>query len=521
MSFIEQLKNTLNEEYNVSVTENGALGYKTTNHPLLDMNFKVTSYRKRSDDEIIGDFMNAFRADTLLAMKWLFYARDAREGLGERRLFRVIVKHLGTHYADMMRELIPLFAEYGRYDDLLTLLYTPVRSDVIRYIKNTLTEDMKNVVAGKNVSLLAKWLPSENASSEESRRTARLIIKELGIKPAQYRKMLTKIRAYLKIVETQMSNQNWAEINYEAVPSKANLLYNSAFLRHDEIRRRAFLGAVEKGEAKINSSVTFPHEIVNKYMSNNHYYYFERCPVDQGLEALWKALPDLVNGDDTTLVVADGSGSMTSTVGGGSNVTALSVANALAIYFAERAKGQFKNTYITFSSRPQLVNLNGKTLRDNLAIALRHNEVANTNIEATFDLILNTAINNRMSQDEMPKNILIISDMEFDSATRQGYSGRPDKRLFSTIESRYRAAGYQVPRLVFWNVCSRTNTIPVTQNDLGVALVSGFSVNTLKMVMGDSLDPFELLVKTLNTERYSPIEEVLCRDNSVDPNYNS
>jgi hypothetical protein len=256
-------------------------------------------------------------------------------------------------------------------------------------------------------------------------------------------------------------------------------------------------------------------------MNNCHYYYFDRCPVDQGLEALWKALPDLVNGDDTTLVVADGSGSMTSTVGGGSNVTALSVANALAIYFAERAKGQFKNTYITFSNRPQLVNLNGKTLRDNLAIALRHNEVANTNIEATFDLILNTAINNRMSQDEMPKNILIISDMEFDSATRQGYNGRPDKRLFTTIENRYKAAGYQLPRLVFWNVCSRTNTIPVTQNDLGVALVSGFSVNTLKMVMGDSLDPFELLVKTLNTERYSPIEEVLCKDNSVDPNYNS
>ena len=520
MSFIAQLKNTLNENYNVSVTENGALGYKTTNHPLLDMNFKVTSYRKRSDNEIISDFMDAFRADALLAMKWLFYARDAREGLGERRLFRVIVKHLGVNYTDMMKALVPLFAEYGRYDDLLTLLDTPVKGEVIRYIKNTLTEDMKNVVAGKNVTLLAKWLPSENASSEETRRTARVLIKELGISPAQYRKMLVKIRAYLKIVETQMSNNNWGEIDYEAVPSKANLLYNSAFLRHDEGRRRAFLGAVEKGEAKINSSVTFPHEIVHKYMNSNSYYYFERCPVDQGLEALWKALPDLVNGDDTTLVVADGTGSMTSTVGGGSSCSALEVANALAIYFAERAKGQFKNTYITFSNRPQLVNLNGSTLRDNLAIALKHNEVANTNIEATFNLILNTAIRGKMTQDEMPKNILIISDMEFDSATRMGYSSRPDARLFASIENKFKAAGYQMPRLVFWNVCSRTNTIPVTQNDLGVALVSGFSVNTLKMVMGDALDPFKLLVDILNTKRYAPIEAILCADKSVDPNAN-
>jgi hypothetical protein len=506
MSFAEQLKKTLDNEYNVSITENGARGYKTTNHSLLDMNFKVSSYRKRSENEIIQDFMNAFREDKILAMRWLFYARDVREGLGERRLFRAIVTHLAKDETFMMRSLVPLFAEYGRYDDLIALLDTPVKNTVIGYIKETLTKDMEAVASNKSASLLAKWLPSENASSAKTRANARVIIKGLGISPAQYRKMLSKIRSYLNVVEKKMSTNNWNEIDYEAVPSKANLLYNSAFLRHDEERRRAFLGAVEKGEAKINSSVTFPHEIVHKYMSGRGYYYFDKTPVDQGLEALWKALPNLVKGDESTLVVADGSGSMTTTVGGGSSVSALSVANALAIYFAERASGDFKNKYITFSSRPQLVNLNGKTLRDNISIALQHSEVSNTNIEATFDLILNTAIRGGMSQEDMPKNILVISDMEFDSATYTYGVGRPNAKLFDTINAKFVRAGYKMPRLVFWNVCGRTNTIPVIENDAGVALVSGFSVNILNMVMGNSLDPYQLLVETLNTERYDTIE---------------
>jgi hypothetical protein len=241
---------------------------------------------------------------------------------------------------------------------------------------------------------------------------------------------------------------------------------------------------------------------------------------DATIEALWKALPDTVKGCGNTIVVADGSGSMGCTVDNNSRVTALEVANALAIYFAERSSGQFKNKYITFSERPQLVDFsNCKTLHDKLNVALMHNEVANTNIEKVFDLILTSAISNNMRQEDLPQNILIISDMEFDScatcgATRQdrwGYAQRvrPDHKLFDVIAQKYARAGYKMPRLVFWNVNSRTGTIPVKENELGVALVSGFSVNVAKMVMSGKTDPFECLLETLNSERYAPVEEAL------------
>lgn len=192
--------------------------------------------------------------------------------------------------------------------------------------------------------------------------------------------------------------------------------------------------------------------------------------------------------------------------------TALEVANALAIYFAERSSGEFKDKYITFSSRPQFVDFsNCNSLHDKLAVALQHNECNNTNVEAVFDLILSTAVNNHMSQNDMPKNILIISDMEFDSCAQSnaGWREKLNMRLFDAINKKYVDAGYKMPRLVFWNVNSRTGTIPVKENDLGVALVSGFSVNVVKMVMSGKLDPYECLLETLNTERYAPIEETL------------
>lgn len=344
-----------------------------------------------------------------------------------------------------------------------------------------------------NISLLAKWMASCNASSKETRRYAHILRNGLGMTERDYRKMLSALRKYIDVVEVKMSGKRWEEIKYENVPSRANLIYNDAFLRNDEDRRRQFLSRLEKGETKINAGTLYPHDIVHKYGGGNS--------VDQTLEGLWKALPDTVKGNGNTIVVADGSGSMTSTIGN-TSVSALSVANALAIYFAERSSGEFKNKYITFSERPQLVNLaGGKTLRDKIRIARQHSEVANTNIEAVFDLILNTAVRFGMKQEDIPANILIISDMEFDGRAVCGESTR--------IERKYTNAGYKLPRLVFWNVNSRTSTIPVIQNDMGVALVSGFSVNIVDMVMSGELDPYKCLLKVLFSERYNPVGDAL------------
>lgn len=505
--FMDAIKETLNEDMNYSVTENGALGYHTTGKALLDLNFAVASLRSASEQEIINKFMKAFCEDKILAMRWLFFGRDREKGLGERRLFRVVVSDLAKSNPEMILPVIKLFSEYGRWDDMWCLLDIPAAAEVVYdIVDKQLTEDLKNMNEGKPISLLGKWMPSINTSSNQTKKYAKQLRKALGLTEQEYRKALSKFRKYLDVVEVKMSAKNWSEINYETVPSRANLIYNNAFLRNDEERRRDYLSKLEKGEVKINASVLYPHDIVHKYTEQG-FWSNKVKPKDTTLEELWKALPDTVQGCGNTIVVADGSGSMTVRVGN-TNVSALEVANALAIYFAEHSSGQFKDKYITFSDNPQFVDFSKcNSLHDKIQTALSHNEIASTNIEAVFDLILDTAVKNKMSQDDIPQNILIISDMEFNSA--QSYYNPLTQRLFKIIRQRYKAAGYKLPRLVFWNVNSRTGTIPVKKNKLGVALVSGFSTNICKMVLSGELDPYKCLLETINDERYDAVESAI------------
>jgi hypothetical protein len=409
------------------------------------------------------------------------------------------MKELTRNEKNVAVAVARLIPYYGRWDDLIDLYDTSIRGTVVEIIKETLASDISKCDANEpNISLLAKWLPSENASSLESIVLARSIIKDLHITPREYRKTLSKLRKYLNVVEVKMSANQWNQIDYPSVPSKANIVYKKAFLRNDAERRTAYLDALQNGHTTINAGTLFPYEIVNKYRGV--------YGVDATLEELWKALPDLVKGAESTMVVADGSGSMTfCTIDKKSSATPLVVANSLAIYFAERCSGEFKNKYITFSNKPQLVHLSGKTLKDNLDIAYRHNEVASTNIEAVFNLILDTAVKNNMPQEEIPGQVLILSDMEFNSAT----SCKTSKPLFKHIEDKFHAQGYKMPKLIFWNLCGRTSTIPVTMSDSGVALVSGFSVGTLNMVMNNRTDPYLALLDTINSDRYAPIDEAL------------
>ena len=504
MAFMNELKETLNEELNMAITENFALGYRTTGKALLDINFAVASLRHVSDEEIVNRFTKAYFEDKPSALTWLFFARDVRGGLGERRLFRVIFNHFARNMDIPAVELMSLVNEYGRFDDLLCLIGSKYHTDFMALVKEQLDKDIKGMKASEGISLLAKWLPSINATNGTARKNARSIATELRMSWSEYRKTLSKLREYLDVVERKMSANQWGGIRYDAVPSRANLIYNGAFLRHDEERRRAFLESLKKGETKINAAVLYPHEIVDAYADNQGMRYPQKIgKYNETLEQLWKALPN-VSELENTIVVADGSGSMTNPIGG-SYCAALSVANALAIYFAEHCKGEFHNKYITFSERPQLVDLaNGKSLHEKLQIALTHNEIANTNIHAVFSLILKTAVSKRMAQEELPKNIVIISDMEFD----RGTSGA-DERLFVEITKKYEQRGYKLPRLVFWNVNSRTGTIPVKENELGVALVSGFSISIAKMVMSLNLDPYQCLLEVLNSERYAPVREIV------------
>ena len=503
MNFIKSIENELNEEK--CYTENGATAYKTSGSKLPDINFSVSSLRNMTCNQVYDKFMDAYYENPRLAIKWLFYCRDVRGGLGERRTFRIIINHLAYIQPKLVDQLVEHIAHYGRYDDLLCLLDTPVKSAVLNYIENQIYADLQAMPKGESISLIGKWLPSFGASSSETKRYAKIIANHLNLSEKPYRKLLTKLRRYIDIVESKMSANLWSEIDYSAVPSRANLIYGNAFLKRDEYRRVEYLKSLSRGETKINAGVLYPHDIIHRYIQDDSATFAPHVTYNDTMEELWKALSNSSKTCGNILVVGDGSGSMLTKIGN-TNISALEVANALEIYFAERCSGPFKNKYITFSNKPQLVDLSGaKNLLEKILKARRHNEIANTNIEETFKLILKTAVKYNMSQEDMPEAILIISDMEFDHAT----TGFVNKTLFENIRQDFESKGYKVPRLVFWNVNSRTCGIPIKENDLGVTLVSGFSVNIIDMVMSDELDPYKCLVKVLESDRYQPIEQVL------------
>ncbi len=497
-------------------TENGALGFKTSKSCLVDFNFKASSFRNESESEIEDAFADAYNENPLLAIKLLFMTGDIRQGMGERRTFRVCLKWLAKWHKEEAEKVIALIPEYSRWDVLVDMLGTNVDAKAFEIIKKQLQDDINNCLTRKPISLLAKWLPSINTSNKNVVLKGRSICARLHISERQYRKKLAMLRAYSNVVEVKMSANNWGEINYESVPSKANLIYKEAFMKHDEERRTDYIASLKNGSAKINASASFPYEIVAKYDY--------RSNVDDVLEQMWKALPDYANGKgENVICVVDGSGSMTSTIAG-TNVSCEDVAQSLGIYFAEKLPGQFHNKYITFSQNPKFVNFEKcKTLREKLYEADRHTECENTNIYKVFELILRTATKHKLSQEDMPNSILIISDVEFDSAvsfcdTDYYWAMRNNgrnvfdskcKALFETIANEYKDAGYELPKLVFWNVCSRTGAIPLQENKNGVVLVSGFSPTIASMVFSQKNNPYDVLVEKLNSKRYKPIEKAL------------
>ena len=497
--FNDLQKQNLTGEFNESYTENGALGFRTSGKELVDFNFGIASMRNWDDEEIQNKFLKVWNECPELALKFVFFARDCRKGMGERRLGRLCLAKIGELNKDSLIKNLEFIPEYGRFDDLISLLHIndDIDKAIIDLIHVQLILDIAHLGANEPISLLGKWLPSENASSRKTKKDAKFIRKALNMSSKEYRQLLSKLRAQINIVERHMCSKEWDKIDYQSVPSIANLRYRNCFLRNDEDRRREFLASLKTGDVTINANVATPVDIVHQYTGRG----WSTKALDETLEAMWKALPNVEIED--TLVCADGSGSMTWC--GNSDITPLNVANALAIYTSERNKN-FEGKFITFGRNPQFVNLsNLKSLKDKIDLVNQYDDCANTNIEKVFKLVLNTALENNYSQEQMPKRILIISDMEFDSGIDIGAPRGEEKQLFYNIQDAYETNGFKLPKIVFWNVASRTGTIPVRENDLGVGLVSGFSQQILKMVMSNKLDPFEIIVEQLLSERYEPI----------------
>lgn len=479
----------LKREANMTHTENGAVTYRSTQSECLDLFATIGALRRESDEEITNRFLRAYAENADLAMKTLFFARDIRGGIGERRVFRTILKWLAANEPQSLEKNIQYIAEYGRYDDLLSLMGTTCEGKALQCIKKQLAADCAALEAGESVSLLAKWLPSVNASNEDAIRKAKRIARAMGMNDAQYRKTLSALRAKISIIENNLREKDYT-FDYSKQPSKAMFKYRKAFMRNDGDRYGAFMNRVAEGTEQLHTGALTPYELIKPFFSGN-------IPVQErkAIDATWKAQEDFTGGENA-LVVIDGSGSMYC----GADPIPATVALSLGIYYAERNTGAFHNHFITFSENPKLVEIKGKDIYEKVRYCHQFNEVANTNIQRVFELILKTAVKNRVPQSEMPTKIYIISDMEFDYCTE-------DCSLtnFEYAQQLFAENGYQLPEVVFWNVSSRNQQQPVRVNDRGVALVSGCNPRIFSMLKAGILSPYAFMMDVLGSARYAAI----------------
>ena len=512
--------NGMKEETNFTYTENGALTHKTTNSNLLDMFAMGAAMRNRSEEDCILMFQKAYKENPTYALKCLFYIADARGGQGERRFFRVCYKWLAKNDVEAARRNMKLIPEYRRWDDLYCLVDTALETEMFAFLKEQLALDIQS----KTPSLLAKWLKSENTTSADSRALASRTRKAFGMTAKQYRKTLSMLRSKINIVEKLMSENRWDEIEFDKIPSRAGLIYKNAFARHD-IERMKTNPTVQSYEAfikdettTVNAKTLYPYECVDKAFKamRSGWGYGGGVALDNvdrlAVNKYWANLEDyfkdsVFNG----MAIVDTSGSMT-----GSTASApINVAISLGLYCAEKAQGPFANHFITFSSNPTFVEVEGVDFCDKVVRMSHADWGGSTNIEAAFDMMLNVAIRNNCSQDEIPQNLIIISDQEFDACAVSGprseerwFYGNAriedKKTLMESIEKRWAAKGYKMPNLVFWNVDARQNNIPMKVKD-GISFVSGMSSSIFQQIMSGKTAE-DLMYEVLNGERYKAVK---------------
>ena len=483
MNFADVMKNKAEIKY----TENGAIAYDRLNGSLVTLFAQIGALRPRSEKEIEAKFASAFNEDRLLATKMLFYAGNIRGGLGERRTFRICLHWLAMNHPTIVKKNIQNIALFNRFDSLFALVGTSCEKDMWSYVQKILVNDLQNMRDGKPCSLLAKWMPTETASSKKTRTLARKAIYAFKITERQYRQILSSLRKYIKVVERKMSNNEWDDINYPTVPSYAMSRYSQAFLKHDNERYSKYIEDLNDGKTKVNASTLYPYDLVRNYMgwsSQNNLV----------AEQQWKALPNYISGENNIIVMADVSGSMFG--------RPMETSIGLAIYFAERNKGDYQNCYMTFTDRPHFIKINpNDTLREKVAQVKRTDIGYNTNLEAAFNYILSNATYNNVSNEDMPKALVVISDMEIDKYMRGRGLG-----FIDTMKNKYAQFGYELPKLIFWNVEARNDTFLSQSED--VINISGQSASIFKTFIGalNGKTGWDIMIETLNDKMYDCIQ---------------
>ena len=482
---MNSFRDALLKESNHTYTENGADALKSTTDSRLDLFAQIGALRN-DPDRLIKLVKGSYSQDPLFTAKILFYARDIREGLGERQSFRTVLTYLADNHPESILPNIPLIGFFGRFDDLYSLIGTRCEDSMWKYMKMQLEEDIDTFNKGGHISLLAKWIKTPDASSEKTRKLGITTALKLGYTVPAFKRVLRKLRKHIDIVEARMSANEWGQIEYESVPGRAAMIYRNAFVRHDKERYNSYIADVNEGKAKINANTLYPYDIVEKILSG------EDSPT---LEAQWNSLPDYTNGDGSTIVVADVSGSMRG--------RPMATSIGLALYFAERTEGVFRNMFISFSENPVICTVKGDTLAEKIQNCKDSDWGYNTDMEKVFRLILDLAVENNIPQEEMPANLMIVSDMQFDSATE---CGNRWSTYYDAMSSMFREQGYTLPNIVFWNVNAKADTFHTDACHKGVQMVSGSSPSVFKSLMQSlGMTPVEYMESVINSERYSAV----------------
>lgn len=486
-SFIHGLR----EMNNVTYTENGAVSLKSTLDAVYDLFALGAAFRQRSEEDIILLFKKAYREEPELAMKCLFYIRDVREGQGERRFFRVCMNWLAkSDDREAAKRNLQYVSEFGRWDDLYCFVDTPLQNDALEIMRQQIALDM----SCKTPSLLAKWLKSINTSSAESRRLANITREYFGMTHKQYRRTLSILRERINVLEKLMSADEWSKIDFSKIPSRAGLIYRNAFARRDILRERYEKFIMDKN-TKVNAKVLYPYECVESALKCRGRDRLERTAINK----YWDNLRDYFNGAAFNgMALVDVSGSMTIQH---NSIAPINIAIALGLYCAEKCSGPYKGHFITFESNPHFIEIEGEDFIEKVNNMCRAPWGGSTNIEKAFDLMLQVAIRNNLSQEDIPKNLIIISDMQIDACVKDFDNNHITS--MSTIRKKWKECGYEMPKLVYWNVNARQNTI-LDDAKSNITYVSGSSPVIYEMIM-QGKNGIQMMYEKLNSERYSCI----------------
>ena len=485
--------NGLTNATNFTLTDNGGLAHKSTRSALLDMFGTAGAYRGHSDDDCIVLFKNAYQENPEYALKCLFYTRSVRDGQGERRYFKVVYKWLAYYDSDAALRNMKYIPEHGRWDDLFCLFDTPLEADMKKFV----TEQLALDVQCNTPSLLAKWMPSINAG-KSSRVMAQRFISHLKWTNKQYRKVLSILRERINVLERLMSANRWDEIEFDKIPSKAGFKYRNAFARRDIIKAK-YESFIKDANTKVNAGTLYPYECVAEARGFSHW---SKPPVGnverESINKYWENLTDYFQGAVFNgLAVVDVSGSMFS---GAADVAPINVAISLGLYCADKAKGPFANHFMTFSKNPDLVKVQGVDFCDKVWRMEGANWGYNTDLEACFNLMLNTAVKNGVKQEDLPDSLIVISDMQIDR--NFGRYGSTDT-MMEAMRKKWAALGYTLPRLVYWNV-NASNPV-FLDNDPNATYISGFSPIIFQQLMSGKTG-YDLMMEVLNKECFAAIK---------------